>query len=195
MKLTVENKKLNININVLPEKYRWHAIKYRHVVIFLGICVAVAIILTGAQYVQEALDTTASLSAEAVHQQELNGLKHDIILSDNKLQAQIAEFDEIDGKKSIFADEMSVIIGAAIAVNTEEDIVVDVVNIKHDGEIISVSCNTDIYTDQAIYTPSMIRLAEAIMETGMFYSIERDATGWQLPLPAIYELEIIREKP
>jgi hypothetical protein len=195
MKLTVENKKLNISMNVLPEKYRWRAIQYRHVVIFLGICVAIAVVLMGLQRVQEALDLTKSLGKDAVSLQESTLLKAEVIKTSALQESKIDEFEEIGNKKNVFTDEISVVVDTAIAVNMEDGIIVDIANIEHEGSTIVVHCSTDVYTDQVIYTPSMARLAEAIMETEMFYAIERAATSWELPLPALYKLEIIREKP
>ena len=69
MKLLMSNKKLNLNINVLPDKYRWHFIKFKYVVAILLVIVGAAAALLAYQVVVDAYAATDGLY---VQRDELN---------------------------------------------------------------------------------------------------------------------------
>jgi len=65
MKLSQSNKKLNININVLPDKYRWHFIKFKYIVVILLFTVAAAGVLLAYQVVVDTYAVTDGLYEES----------------------------------------------------------------------------------------------------------------------------------
>jgi len=58
MKASTNNKKLNISINILPDKYRWHFIKFKYVVAILLIIVGAAATLLSYQIVVDSYAAT-----------------------------------------------------------------------------------------------------------------------------------------
>jgi len=58
MKASTNNKKLNISINILPDKYRWHFLKFKYVVSILLTIVGVAATLLSYQIVVDSYAAT-----------------------------------------------------------------------------------------------------------------------------------------
>jgi len=174
MKLTMnDNKtKLNININVLPDKYRGTVIQFKHVVIVLGSLCAVFIILLFYQVVLDSMLDTALLRNN-------NGLitaKSELRIQEqqeqNLLQATINELDEIDSKKNALALDMEFITVTAAAINVE------ISSITYLATSIELLCPTDAYKQQPnsyqLTTDTFDSFEESLVEYPRFLSAGND---------------------
>ncbi|MCK5427874.1 MAG: hypothetical protein KAI94_00300, partial [Anaerolineales bacterium] len=83
----MSNKKLNLNINVLPDKYRWHFIKFKFVVAILLVIVGAAATLLAHQVVIDAYAVTDGLY-------EFQGLLEDRVGTMLKVNTQRASMQQ-----------------------------------------------------------------------------------------------------
>ena len=107
MKRTLNNKKLNININVLPDKYRWHFIKFRYVVAVLLMMVAVAGVILVYQVVIDALAHTKELNAQS---DRLNESLAEMVSTNKErasMQQTINEYSKMRAKNGVLLNDVT----------------------------------------------------------------------------------------
>ena len=187
MKLTMNDKKQNININVLPEKYRGTVIKFSHLIVILGSLCAVAIIILFYQIVLDATANTSLLRLDAEILRQRGDLRTVEKQEKNKMEFAIKELEEIGDKKDIIGTDMEVIMAAASAAN------VDVPSIQYLSNKIELQCPTDIYDNSSgnytVMTNSFENFEAALVEYNRFISAGHESIT--SPPPEYIEVTIL----
>jgi hypothetical protein len=182
MKLTMneDKRKLNININLLPKRYRGTVIQFKHVVVVLGALCAVFIILLFYQVVLDSFATTDLLR----NGNDLITAKYELRIQEqqeqNLLQATINELNEINGKKDGLVQDIEFITTAASATNVE------ISTIKYSSATsIELQCLTDAYNKQPNYyqltTETIDSFEESLIEYNGFLSVSHETIPSQVP--------------
>jgi len=182
MKLTMNDnkRKLNININVLPDRYRGTVIHFKHVVAVLGSLCAVFVILLFYQVVLDSMVTTDLLR----NGDDLITAKYELRIQEqqeqNLLQATLNEVNEINGKKDGLVQDIEFITTAASATNVEISTIT-----YSSATSIELQCLTDAYSEQPNYYQLTIEtidsFEESLIEYNGFLSVSHDTIPSQVP--------------
>lgn len=181
MKLTMNEtkRKLNISINVLPNRYRGTVIKFKHVVVALGTLCAVFIILLFYQVVLDSIISTDVLR----NGNDLITAKYELRSQEqqeqNLMQATINELNTISGKKDGLVQDIEFITTAASATNVE------ISTITYSATSVELQCLTDAYKDQPNYyqltTATFDSFEESLIKYNGFLLVSHDAIPSQVP--------------
>ena len=177
MKLAMDSsKKLNISINVLPDKYRQHILTFKAFVIFLAALCAVAIIVLTYQIVLDAIIDTRELQYDVDLLNQRFNLKRIEINHINSMKNAIEDYNEIDAIQALAIDDVQDVKDAADATGLQ------VVTIKHTGSEIDLQCPTSsVYSDYPVATQAIKDFEDVIVIQDRFTSMEYPPLPSPLP--------------
>ena len=139
MKLLLSNKKLNLNINVLPDKYRWHFVKFKYVVAILLIIVGAAATLLAYQVVIDAYAVTDGLY-------EFQGLLEDRVGTMLKVNTQrasmqltINEYSSLTASNGVLLNDVT----RLYEIEADSTVAVDQVEYSSGGIKVTVAAPPD----------------------------------------------------
>jgi len=177
MKVTIDSsRKLNLSINVLPDKYRQHILTFKAFVIFLATLCAIAIIVLTYQIVWDATINTRELGYDVDYLTQRFQLKTIDINRKNSMVNAINDYNKIDIRQTLFLDDIQDIKDAADTTGLQ------LVNIKHTGDTVELQCPTSsIYNVYGVAIQTIYDFEDAIVAQERFDSVEYPPLPSPLP--------------
>jgi hypothetical protein len=179
----VNLKQVNLNLDILPDRYRRKHMSFRQMTIALGIVAGALLLVLLYQVALDMMGQTDSLQAEANILDSRMQLRSISLSTQADMDMFTAEYDAIDAKRDIVYNDVIAIKNAADRVG----IVLD--EIIHDGKAVIVNCPSGGYTTYSDYRNTFESYYQALVQTEQFATVERPPTDW-MPSSSVVRIEV-----
>ena len=165
-------KKISVNFDILPERYKRKRISFRQVLVLLYTVAGAVLLVFLYQVSLDAMFGTTMLQEEAAVLNTRLQLRRVSVIEQVKMTSLVDEYDEIDGRRGVVYEDMVAIKDAA------DQVGIGIFSITFGENSILVKCPSDGYAAYSDYRDTFDSYYQALLQTERFTSVERPPTDW-----------------